>query len=390
MIWDAVSWLLHPYAYFQRQARRRGLTWRAWLPGLGRVLMSGDPHILEQVIHHPHLAGGIAHRALRATLGEDHLIVMSGPAHRPRSLAVRQSLTAFSSDQEMARLTRQEFDQLPLGQPFSLHKVAHQASLRIMLNGLLGADQESAIVKLAQQFQASFSNPLLLFLPALQQDWGPYSPWGRLLRRRRRLQEALLQQLQHAPQDCIGARLAQRVAAPSLPVELMALLMFGHETTAATFAWCFALLQPEAVRRIRDGDTRYTLAFIEESLRLCPAVGQLTRVAQQDLSLGPWQVPRGSVVMPAIPLAQQNFPDPQRFDPERFLRTAPPANHYCPFGFGERICPGKAMALRQLVVMLETVLQNYEIRLPLGYQPRPQRKLFLVVPQAGTPALRLA
>ena len=46
------------------------------------------------------------------------------------------------------------------------------------------------------------------------------------------------------------------------------------------------------------------------------------------------------------------------------------------------------MAMRQLVVMLQTVVQEFELKL-LG-QRSAQRKLFLVVPAQGTPAVRLA
>jgi cytochrome P450 len=358
------------------------------LPGLGQVLISGDPEILQQVMSHPDLVGGKAHRALRAALGENHLIVMSGPEHRQRSKLVRQALTAFISPPEIARLTHEEFSRVPLAQPFSLHQVAQRASLRIILSGLLGLDEHPDIVQQAHQFQASFSQPWLLFVPALQRDWGPSSPWGRLLRRRQKLTQTLLQALDRAPHSSIAARLRTELAGPDLGTELLALLMFGHETTAATLAWCFSQLQAESVGRIRAGDLAYTRAFVEESLRLYPAVAQLTRVAEADLSLGPWSVARGSVVMPAISLVQQNFEQPELFRPDRFLQSDPPLRRYCPFGFGDRICPGKALATSQLVVMLQTLLQNFEIRLLAQYCPRPQRKLFLVVPHRGTPAVR--
>ena len=390
MIWQALQWLRHPYAYFQGSGRPPGLTWRAWLPGLGQVLMTGDPAMLSDIMHHPQLSGGKAHRALRATLGDDHLIVMSGPGHRARSSAVRQSLTAFTPDVEVARLTRQQMTAQPLGTTFSLYRWAHRVSLKVILSGLLGVEEDAALLKLARAYQSSFSSPLLLFVPFLQRDWGPWSPWGRLVRRRERLQRALLERLSRAPASSIGARLAGRIPMRDLATELLALLIFGHETTAATFAWCFTQLTPDAIHQIRRGDEEYTLAFVEESLRLCPVVGQLTRVAEGDLDIQGWSVPAGSVVMPAIPLAHRQFPDPDRFCPQRFLDPTPPLRHYCPFGFGDRICPGKAMALRQLVVMLQTLVTEFEVRLKPGYQPRPQRQLFLVVPHGGTPAVRLA
>lgn len=372
---DALHWLLRPYGYF---LSRPEASWRAWLPGLGRVLVTGDPELLQQVMHHPQLSGGRAHNALRATMGDNHLIVMSGPEHRARAQAVRRALTAFAPDPEIARITRRELARAPVGQPFSMHRLAHDVSLRVILSGLLGAEPDE-LVSLSRRYQSSFSNPLLLFVPFLRR----FSPWRRLLRRREELQRALLAHA--APADSIAGRLALEPAA--LEQELLALLMFGHETTAATFAWCFAVLPAAQAGRVAE-DAAFAQAFVEETLRLYPPVAQLTRVADDELRLGPFSVPRGGVVMPAIPRAHRHFPDPDALQPARFLH-GPPPRHYCPFGFGERLCPGKTMALRQLVVMLQTLLREFDVRRLEGYRPRPIRQLFLVVPHGGTPALKM-
>jgi cytochrome P450 len=377
-LWHGYQLLTRPYQYF----RGRGPTWWAPLPGLGRVLITGESELVAELARHPGLVGGRAHRAMRASLGDDHLIVMSGPEHRLRSRQVRRALLSFSSDQEMAAITRQEFARAPAA--FRLQHAAHQASLRIILRALVGRD-DPTLVRLCQDFQASFSSPLILFVEGLRRDWGGWSPWGRLLRRRARLSQALLAAAGQAPAESIAARLP----AECWEKELLPQLMFGHETTAATFAWCFALLYPEARTRIRAGDETFTLAYIQECLRLRPPVAQLTRVATEEVRLGPHCLRPGTVVMPAIAaLHHRNWPDSERLQPSRFLGPAPDPHQYCPFGVGERICPGKAMALRQLVVMLQTVLQSFELRCRAGYQARPVRQLFLVAPAQGTPVVR--
>lgn len=381
-LWNGAQLLFRPYPFFQ-DAR---LTWWAPLPGLGPVLISADSGLLAEVARHPDLVGGRAHRAMRATLGDNHLIVMSGPEHRLRSRQVRRALQAFTSDRETVEVTVQEFARSPVGPPFSLQQVAHRASLRIILRGLVGSDHDQ-LLQLCQAFQSSFSSPLVLFLEALRRDWGPWSPWGRLLRHRARLTEALMAAARQAPSDCIAARLAPE----TWEYELLPQLMFGHETTAATFAWCFALLYPEARRRIREGDEAFTLAYIQECMRLCPPVAQLTRVATKKVRLGPHCLQPGQVVMPAIPgLHHHGWAQATRFQPERFLGPPPDPHRYCPFGVGERICPGKPMALRQLVLMLQTVLQKFDLRLLPGYRVRPVRQLFLVSPSQGTPVVRQA
>ncbi len=381
-LWNGAQLLFRPYPYF-RDAR---VTWRAPIPGLGSVLVTADAGLVAEAARHPNLIGGRAHRAMRASLGDDHLIVMSGPEHRLRSRQVRRALQAFTGDAEMAAVTREEFARTPLGRPFRLQTVAHRASLRIILRGLVGRD-DGELLPLCQAFQASFSSPLVLFVEGLRRDWGPWSPWGRLLRRRARLNEALQQAARLAPPDTIAAHLPPE----TWEYELLPQLMFGHETTAATFAWCFALLYPEARRRIAEGDQAFTLAYVQECMRLCPPVAQLTRVATREVRLGPHCLAPGQVVMPAIPgLHQHGWTEPDRLRPQRFLEQTPDPHSYCPFGVGERICPGKPMALRQLVMMLQTVLQNFRIGPIEGYRARPVRQLFLVSPSQGTPVVRRA
>jgi cytochrome P450 len=344
--------LLRPYSFF-----RRGTRW-VRLPGLGRVLVTSDPKIAREIAVHPDLVGGRAHRAMRATLGEDHLIVLWGEAHRERRRRIFPALHGFQDDALTVSATREVMARTP--RSFSMHAVMHEVALLVMVRALFGRSPfEAEILAGAIDFQRSFTNPLMLFLAPLRRDWGSWSPWGRLLRRRNRLVDLL----QRATEP---GSLAETVSGGD---ELLALLMFGHETTAGTLAWAFAHLEghPGAAERIRSGDQAFTVAFLEESQRLCPAVAQLTRVAERDTTVGGHLVSAGTTVMPAVSLSDGSS---------------------CPFGLGNRICPGKAMAMRQMVVTMETVLADWNVKLPPGYRPTPVRQLFLVVPRGGTPMLR--
>ncbi len=383
-LWHGWRWLRQPYRYFHQEALKKGPTWWAPLPGLGKVLISGEPRVLETVMQEPGLSGGKAHRALRATLGEDHLIVLSGADHRERRRVFLQALRVLPKPEMIAEITRQEFSKQPLNTPFSFHDVGHKASLRIMLFWLLGDQgaKESELLEAAESFQESFGSSLLLYLPWLRKDWGPLSPWGRLLRRRRRLVRLLLE-APRAP-DSIAVALESQLSPSGLADELLALLMFGHETTAATLSWCMAHVLAQGVP---DGGKERALAFVQESLRVCPAVGQLTRVADRDLSVGEWQVPKGTVVMPAVSLAHESLGPLQEFRPERFAEGSPPLSQYCPFGFGNRLCPGRAAALQQLTTMLQTVQKEFRL-LAHGPVGGPARKLFLVVPRGGVRVVR--
>jgi len=185
--------------------------------------------------------------------------------------------------------------------------------------------------------------------------------------------------------------------------ELFALLMFGHDTTAVTSAWAFAHIfsQPLAVESIRaesalkagfePDEPTYLRACILESMRLAPAVVQLFRVAEKDLTLAGWEIRQGEMVMPCLYMANHNpavFPKPEHFLPERFLGDLPSPQHYFPFGFGTRLCIGKALAQRQMALILSTMIHHADLSLAPGYTVSPERYMVLIAPKTGTLMVR--
>ena len=56
------------------------------------------------------------------------------------------------------------------------------------------------------------------------------------------------------------------------------------------------------------------------------------------------------------------FPDPQRFDPQRFLDSKPNTLSWVPFGGGTRRCVGAAFANMELDLVLRTVLRQFTIQ----------------------------
>ena len=57
----------------------------------------------------------------------------------------------------------------------------------------------------------------------------------------------------------------------------------------------------------------------------------------------------------------EDFPDPERFDPQRFVGTRPPTFAFIPFGGGTRRCVGAAFANVEMDVVLRTVLRHFVI-----------------------------
>lgn len=153
--------------------------------------------------------------------------------------------------------------------------------------------------------------------------------------------------------------------------ELVTLLVAGHETTASTLTWLYLLLDrhPEAREQaLAAGPAgsperhRAVRAIVQETLRLYPSAWILPRYATVDDDLTGYPIEAGTDLLVCPYLTHRDpalWPDPERFDPGRFLtpggRPAHPAS-YLPFGVGPRACLGLQFALRETTVLLERLL----------------------------------
>ncbi len=79
------------------------------------------------------------------------------------------------------------------------------------------------------------------------------------------------------------------------------------------------------------------------------------------------------------------FPEPERFDPERFARgrvESIPQHAYIPFGAGPHVCIGNTFAQMEVVLAVSTVIRRFRLVLPDGARP------VEIEPQRGDPATR--
>ena len=167
----------------------------------------------------------------------------------------------------------------------------------------------------------------------------------------------------------------------------------GHETTATALLWWSRLLaeHPAAAQRAQDEVDRvlegrspepddlpalpWLGASLKEAMRLYPPTGALlSRRTTQDMQLGTWQIPTGSMLR--ITLWQlhrdaRSFPEPDAFRPERFMPDAPPPPRgaWLPFGAGPRVCIGQHFAMLEMTLVAAMLLQRYRIELPPGAPP---------------------
>ncbi|MEP7336470.1 MAG: cytochrome P450 [Acidobacteriota bacterium] len=173
--------------------------------------------------------------------------------------------------------------------------------------------------------------------------------------------------------------------------EAMTIFLAGHETTANALTWTWYLLSqyPEIeakfhaeVDQVLNGSLptvedfprlRYTEMVFAESMRLYPPAWIIGRRALNDYQLGDYHVPARSIMLMSQYLMHHNpkyFPDPDRFDPERWTpqaRDARPKFSYFPFGGGPRLCIGESFAWMEGVLVLATLAQKWRLRLVPGH-----------------------
>jgi cytochrome P450 len=188
--------------------------------------------------------------------------------------------------------------------------------------------------------------------------------------------------------------------------EVMTALLAGHETTANALAWTLILLSQHAQARARveaeldevlKGRTAeladlsalpLTLATLKEAMRLYPPVYLLGRRALRTTALCGYPVRKNQVVLVATYGMQRRgdiFPEPERFEPERFLPAREarlPAKAFLPFGAGARTCIGNHFALLEGQLLLARWLSRARFELAQADRPIELEPLITLRPKA--------
>lgn len=179
--------------------------------------------------------------------------------------------------------------------------------------------------------------------------------------------------------------------------EAMTLLLAGHETTANALTWTWYLLSqsPEVESTLHDEIDRalkgrrptmadiVRLPFVErvvtEAMRLYPPAWIVGRRAIGEHTIGDYVAPKRSMLFMSPYVMHRDarfFPDPERFCPDRWttaFKAALPKFAYFPFGGGTRQCIGESFAMMELVLLVTTIAQQWQLRLkpnhPVVLQP---------------------
>lgn len=319
---------------------------------------------------------------------------------------------------DIVRIVSEAAERLAGGGSLELHAWARALTLRVATDVILGMHASETLARaLAHHFEQGLSLWGGSFVAALVLR-GPGTPFQRMrghvahidrvllpeIERRRRngdRDDSVLDTLVHA---CDGM---DRLSVPEIRDQALTLLFAGHDTTAATVSWLFALVgrHPEVQRRLRQeldarlgarpptvddlaGGLPYLDQVLAETLRLYPPAWIGPRRTRAAFTLHGHEIPAHTQVSYCSWVTHrlpELWPHPDAFDPERFSPARAQGivpGAYVPFGRGARICIGRRFGELEVKAIVVALLQRFAVELAPA-QSFPARTIPTISPRQG-------
>jgi cytochrome P450 len=397
--------------------------------GPKQVAVVARPDLAHEVlvVHHRSLSKGGTVAGLRMLLG-DGMITADGAGYLERRRAAAPAFAAARLPDyapEIVRLAGETASSWSDDSTRRLHDDLLVLSLRIASRSFLGVDPGIASHGLVAHADTLAALSGLASVPwAATLARMPIPPARRFRRSRAALDAGLDRLLSahagamageaHPDALCLVRQQATdddgAVDDTRVRDEAMTMLIAGHVTVASATTWAILLLGDDATwtarlraelatvlgdRAPEAGDVPrlpVTRAVLAEAMRLYPPAWAIGRVIETPFPLGGRVLPRGTIVLVSpwvLGRDARSFPDPERFDPGRWLderAAAVPRHAYIPFGLGPRRCIGEGFAWQEGVLVLATLLGSWSLR-PATATPTRIRAGVTLNPPDGAPVL---
>jgi cytochrome P450 len=390
----AVSGILEAVGFFRdpnfasRRFETYGDVFETTLIGQRLVFVRGDEAI-EDLFQQSDAVQGWWPSSVRTLLGSRSLANRNGPAHKARRRVVGQLFAAAAlrrySPQIIAMVNNLADEVASTKSPIALADRMRRFAFSVIATtvlGLDGSDRDALFVDFEIWTKALFSLPVAI----------PGSPFAKALQARARL----LSKLQQVLADADGRRggldlLAGGLDEAGLPLsdedlveQLLLLLFAGYETTASSLSCLMRklLLQPELLLWLQEelnglvwppsddpansydpGKAPRLQAVVNEVMRMTPPVGGFFRITTRPIALAGVEIPEGRVIQVALASSNRHGAgDLEKFRPQRHLDGSLQKS-LLPFGGGERVCLGKALAELEIRLMTVGLLKQVSFSL---------------------------
>ena len=342
------------------------------LLGQGDALEGWWPDSVQQLLGSKSLANrnGTGHKARRRVVGQ----LFSSAALARYTPSIQQLVEELC--QELVTAEK------PLPLAARMRRFAFAVIATTVL-GLDGASRDALFADFEIWTRALFSIPLAI----------PGTPFAKAMAARQRLLQRIKAELQRGSKagglDLLSGGLDEAgipLDDDDLAEQLLLLLFAGYETTASSLSCLFRalLLNPEIETWLREGLAESVTsprldATVLEVMRLTPPVGGFFRRSLEPINLAGVAIAQGSVIQVVLsPTSASDDSDLAAFRPQRHLDGSF-GQTLLPFGGGERVCLGKALAELEIRLMAVGLLKAVELKL------QPDQDLALQLIPSPTP-----
>ena len=375
MSWPELRMAAHPIAFLNSAVDTPGGF--LWLRGGAQPkLLVWQPAMIDWIFRNDQRLRHPGSRSLAAVLGRRSLLWAEDPRHAAYRELLDPALHGRRLDNYrgiVAEAVHTAVDALRPGTVVELPGWTRQLTLRIIARILLGQADDAVLAA----FTSWIERALGARHRTLAYRWLMGGLPGSGPELDRMLVRSAKSHVDNQPRPLAALMLAGDgplggLDDAELRDAIVSLLFAGHETTAAATAWTLYWLDriPSLRHDVRDelagtagsnaSRTPLLHAVIQETLRLAPPVTVAEhRTLTTDAEIAGHRLPAGTTLSPSVYLAHHNpeqFPNPHRFDPNRFLGTRVPTRYYFPFGGGARHCVGSQLAHLEIRMIVAAVL----------------------------------
>ena len=417
-IFQTIGWFQDPVEYLEYCQKKYGSLFEMNMGPLFKpqVLIS-DPIAVKQLFaaDYRKLDSGkvVSPNADVPILGNDSIATASGENHQRLRKLLKPSFhreKIRSQGEQICQITQTTVNsywatwQKQKYGYISIAQMMREISTKVIFNVVLGLDADNErqreIKRLLSQIispQQLTLNSLMFFFPFLQIDLGSVSPWGNYQKKIGNLDRLIYAEIEERkttnsdkdrPNDILSQMIeavdenGKSLTKQEIRDQVMTLLVAGFETTSTALSWAVywinhfpnvkaALLEEIDTFHETEVAERVTLPYISavcsESLRIYPpGVLGFSRIVKEPIDISEYHFESGTILTPCIYLLHHNneiYPEPDKFDPQRFLNKTFKQYEYIPFGGGKRKCLGYTFALFEIKLVLITMFENWKIKL---------------------------
>jgi cytochrome P450 len=326
-----------------------------------RMAVVGDPAALRELFAMPtdHFRWGHKFNALGFVVGKESMIVSDGDDHARRRASVQ---AAFSRRRlngwipTIVERTDRMIDQLTESlagdeREVDLYPFGRALVLEIVVRSMFGEGLAARAAEIGELFERP---QVYLESPAIRQFPHPFPATARSRARAdRRALDAIIDsqittlraQPSTDPLDVLAALVADATLGDGeIRDQVVTLIGAGYDTTSASLSWMFWCIshEPGLWQRLRNEADEvfgplghapvadaHTLARLDlanrvmrETTRLHPAGVLSPREAAQDVTVGRYRIPKGTLILWSAHLAGRDpraWAEPLRFDPDQSL-----------------------------------------------------------------------